>query len=273
MATHRFQVSSVHELNPDKTSSQPSEMIPLINIENDVPKPPPLPISFTSIKETSKSTPRIFNNVLQRLKTSLSTTDIVGKVDSSSLPVLQSKSITNLIALCDFGGGDSCQSTIHSNTFDTDSLRVTNKFLDELRSKRRELHDKAKNLPIDQRIALNRYQYRRDVLPAQDIFDIHFELNDNDTIQNNFFDEDVQEQIRNKIFHELDRQRMKEYHKQHRHLVMGRALLMFVTSLLAFMAITVIYVVITLFDRAKYLDKNLADNEFLSMIYDKTADV
>ena len=73
-------------------------------------------------------------------------------------------------------------------------------------------------------------------------------------IQSNLFNEDTQEKIRNDIFNELDRQRKKQFHKQHRHLVLGRALLMFITSLLAFMSITLIYVVIHLLDKVKYFD-------------------
>jgi hypothetical protein len=266
MTTRRFEVKSANELNRNKILSQPSEMLPLINTANNIPTPPPLPTSFASINETNKKSARIFNNVLHRVKTSSSTTDMTRKVDSSSLPVFHSQSTTSLTAIGDVEGG-------HSNTFDTNSHRSANKFLHELLLKRRELHVKAKNLPIDQRIALNRSQHDRDRLRAQDIFAVHFELNDTDNIQTDFFNEDVQENIRNKIFHELDRQRKKEYHKQHRQLVLGRALLMFITSLLIFMSLTLIYVVINLYNRAQYLDTKLADNEFLPMISDEPTDV
>lgn len=68
------------------------------------------------------------------------------------------------------------------------------------------------------------------------------------------FNEDTQEKIRNNIFDELDRQQMKQFHKtQHRQLVFGRALLMFITSILIFMGVTLVYVVIDLYDRATNL--------------------
>jgi hypothetical protein len=269
MTTRRFEVKSANELNRNKILSQPSEMIPLINTAMNIPPPPPLPTSFASINEINKKSARIFNNVLHRVKTSSSTTDITRKVNSSSLPVFHSHSTASLTAIGDVEGGEAG----HSNTFDTSSHRSPNKFLHELLLKRRELNVKAKNLPIDQRIALNRSQHDRDRLRAQDIFAVHFEFNDTDNIQTDFFNEDVQENIRNKIFHELDRQRTKEYHKQHRQLVLGRALLMFITSLLIFMSLTVIYVVINLYNRAQYLDIKLADNEFLPMISDEPTDV
>jgi len=135
---------------------------------------------------------------------------------------------------------------------------------------------KSRNLNIDQRIELNRFQHGRVIKRAQDIFDVHFELNDDDDDNNNnnnmqyhLFNEDTQEKIRNNIFYELDRQRMRQFHKQHRQLILGRALLMFITSLLMFMGITLIYFVIHLYDRANYLDTKLDDNEFISMIYDE----
>jgi hypothetical protein len=42
------------------------------------------------------------------------------------------------------------------------------------------------------------------------------------------------------------------------------------TSLIAFMSFTLIYVVLDLYDRAHYLDMKLPENEFIPMIYDKT---
>jgi len=272
MTTHRFEITPVNELNRDKILSQLPEMIPLINKENDIPIPPPLPISLTLINEKNKSSPRLFNNLLQRIKTSSSTADFMQKNDtSSSLQTNHSYSTANLTVNKEIDEPDSVHSTIHSNTLDANSLHLTNKFLHELRLKRRELHAKARNLSIDERIAINRFQYERDIKRAQDIFDVHFEFNDDDNnnnMQNNIFNEDTQEKIRNNIFYELDRQRMKQYHKQHRQLIVGRALLIFITSLLAFMSITLIYVVIDLYNRANYFDTQLVDNEFLPMIYD-----
>jgi len=275
MTTHRFEITPINELNRDKISSQSPEMIPLINQENDIPIPPPLPISLTLINEKTKSSPRLFNSLLHRVKTSSSTADLMRKNNTSSLQIKHSVSTTNLTVNKEIDDTDSVHSTIHSNTFDTNSLHLTNKFLHELRLKCRELHDKSRNLSIDERIALNRFQYERDIKPAQDIFDVHFELNDdnNNNMQNDIFNEDAQEKIRNNIFYELDRQRMKQFHKQHRQLIVGRALLIFITSLLAFMSITLIYVVIDLYNRANYLDPQVVDNEFLSMIYDDKNDI
>ena len=163
--------------------------------------------------------------------------------------------------------------TIQSNSYDTTVTRPTNKFLQELRSKRRELMEKSQNVSIDQRIALHRRQNQRPILRAQDIFAVHFELNDeNDDPplnQDHLFTEEAQEKIRNEIFAELNRQRKRQYHKEHRHLLLARALLMFMTSLFAFMSITLIYVVLDLYERAHYLATKLPDNEFVSIINDK----
>jgi hypothetical protein len=262
MTTRRFVVTPVSEHNRDQQLSQPSELIPLINIENDIPFPPPLPPPFTLVNEINKPSTRLFNSFLHRLKPNSSSVDIIAQ---DELPIPHLGGETDEL--------DPDYLTTHSNTFDTNSLRLTNKFLHELRLKRREFHDKAKNLSIDQRIALYRRQADRDLIRAQDIFDVHFESNDNDNIQDDFFNEDLQEKIRSNIFHELDRQRIKQYHKQHRQLVLGRALLMFITSLLAFMSITLVYVVLDLYSRAKNLDTKLSDNEFMPMINDKTTDI
>jgi len=275
MTTHRFEITPVNEFNRDKISFQPSEIVQLINRDNDIPSPPPLPTSLTLINETNQSSPRLFNKFLRRIRRSSSTIDFVRKNDTSSLSPIHSHSTTNLTVNKEPEEADSVHSTIHSNTMDTNSLPLTNKFLHELRLKRRELHDKARHLSIDQRIALNRFKYDGNITPAQDIFDVHFALNDDDAnnnMQYNIFNEDAQEKIRSNIFHELDRQRTKQFHKQHRQLIFGRALLMFITSLLIFMSITLIYVVIDLYNRANDLDIKLVDDEFLPVIYDNTTD-
>jgi hypothetical protein len=265
MTTRRFEITPVF---------QPSEIVPLINIKNDIPAPPPLPTSLTLTNEKTKSSPRLFHNLLHRVKTSSTSTDLPRKADTLSLPTFHAHSTANFNVNKETEEADSVHSTIHSNTFDTNSLHITNKFLHELRLKRRELHEKARNLSIDERIALNRVRYSRDLTRAQDIFDVHFVLNDdeNSSMQCNIFNEDAQEKIRNNIFHELDRQRRKQFHRQHRQLVLGRALLMLITSLFAFMSITLIYVVIDLYNRANYFDTKLGDKEFLSMIYDNKTD-
>lgn len=259
MTTNRFEIVPVNEYNQD-------EIFPLIDKDNSIPNPPSLPSSLTLINEKNKSSPRLFNSVFKHKKTCVSSAEFSRKHET--LPIIYSKSATNLhVNKENDEPDDSVQSTIQSNTLDTNSFGLTNKFLHELRTKRRELRAKSRNLSIDQRIALNRYQYNENILRAQDIFDVHFELDDdNDNIKYNVFTEDAQEKIRKNIFHELDRQRMKQYHKQYRQLVLGRALLMFITSLLLFMSITLVYVVIELYDRANSLDIKIPDIEFIPMI-------
>ena len=261
MSTNRFQVTRVSENLQEKPSAHPSELIPLIHIEKDVPSPPPLPPSFIFVDETTTrpSSSRLFNSLIQRLKPHGSTNEILSRNETNNS--------TNEI-----DKPDSYYSTIQSNAFDTISSTVTNKFLHELRSKRREIRAKANDVSIDQRIAMNRQQNDQQILRAQDIFAVHFELNDSENLANMVFNEDAQEKIRNNIFDELDRQRMKQFHKQHRQLVFGRALLMFITSILIFMGVTLVYVVIDLYDRATNFESKLPDNEFISMIYDQTSD-
>jgi hypothetical protein len=265
----------VKDFNRDNVSSQPSEMIPLINIESSTPSPSPLPLSlpqqFMLINETNKPPVRIVNSSIHRLKTSSSSSDLMQMNETSSLPTIHSNSSANLNVNRDTDEPDSCYSTIH--TLDTNSLRVTNKFLHELRLKRRELHEKGRHLSIDQRIALNRFKYNSGLKRAQDIFDVHFASEDDDDNSNTSYDilnENAQDQIRKKIFYELDRQRLRQFHKQHRQLVVGRALLMLITSVILFMSITLVYVVIDLYHRANNLDNANEEIEFIPMIYDTT---
>jgi hypothetical protein len=260
MTTRRFEVTRVPERQQEPVISDPSEIIPLIHVETDIPLPPPLPLSFTSINETNRAPPRLFNSFLQRFKPRSASTDVISRVGTIAGSIPQSISVTNLTVGSDSGKVDSYYSTTHSNVFDTNSLRLTNKFLHELRLKRRELYEKADNLPIDQRMR------------AQDIFAVHFAMNESETMPSDIYNEDAQEKIRKNIFNELDRQRMKQYNKQHRHLIWGRALLMLITSLLLFMSITLIYVVIDLYDRAKYAEATLPDSEFVSIINDMAND-
>ena len=245
--SNRFQITPIN----DNIASQPSEIIPLINIE--IPSPPPT--SITPINEINKTSVQRINNLLHRSKLNSSGT----KIDSSVISNSHSNSYANLTV----EDNDSCYSTVHSNSHDG----LGNKFLQELRSKRHELREKTKHLSIDQRIAIIRHKHNREKIRAQDIFDVNFELTDDDDKQSDLINEDTQEQIRHDIFHELDRQRRKQFQKQHRHLVLGRAFLMFITSFIAFMSITLIYVVIHLIDKVKYFD---TDPEFLPMIYDAT---
>ena len=270
MTSNRFRIIPVNELKQQQqTSKQLSESIPLINIEKDPPQAPPISSSLTLINEKSKSTPRLINSFIQRLKTSSSTYDFKDKTDTSSLSINQNLHVNNNKEVDD---AESYNSTLH--TMDANTLHLNDKFLQEIRVKRRELHEKGGNISIDQRIALNRFRYREKMLRAQDIFDIHFELDDETKTNNQTdkFNEDDQQRIRTRIFNELDRQRIKQFHKQRRQLVLGRALLMFFTSVLLFMSITLIYVVADLYDRANSLDSTMNDEEFISMIFDKSTE-
>jgi hypothetical protein len=288
MSAHRFEVTPVPEPNRNNSQVQPSEIIPLIHIENEIPPPPPLPasISSTNKKDTSRTSSKLFSAILQRkpldtrrratVAAALSTVNNQIK-KSSSIDILNKPDSTNrthLVTGNELEDSD-VYSTTQSNNYDTNPLRITNKFLQEIRLKRRELREKSKNISIDQRIALHRRAKQRNILRAQDIFDVHFELNDDENdlplSQSNFFTEESQEKIRNDIYKELNRQRIKQYHKHHRHLFLGRSLLMFMIALLAFMSLTLIYVVVDLYDRANYLDAKLPENEFIPMIYDKKA--
>ena len=226
MATNRFEMNS-----------KSSEIIPLLHSEGNIATEP----SVILIHETQKPSTGLFNHFLHRSKPNSSVTDLTRKVESYNLNV--NSELEEI---------DPCDSSLH----------LTNKFLHELRLKRRELLEKTKHLSIEQRIALHR---RPVINRAEDIFAIYFELNND---QNDIFNEHAQEKIRNDIFEELNRQRMKEFHKHHRQLLCGRAFLMFVLSLLVFMSITLIYVVIHLYDRAKYLEDKLLDKEFRAIVYD-----
>ncbi|CAM4917833.1 unnamed protein product [Rotaria socialis] len=267
---HRFEVTSVDELNRDKIKCQPSEKLPLINITDEIPQLPSSVPSFTTINERNQPSPSLFNRFLEDIKKTASLAILNQNLNPVSLPIAHYNSTTNGNLNSKVEEPDSNYSTIQSNVYDTNSLRLTNKFLYELRLKRRELRAKTHDLSIEQRIALNRCQRNQNRLRAQDIFDVHFELDDDRDSQ--FLNEDLQEKIRSNIFNELDRQRMKKYYKEHRQLIFGRTLLMVFTSLIVFMSTTLVYVVIDLYDRAKYLDLNFPDNKFISMIYDQMAD-
>ena len=278
-------------------SSQPPEIIPLVHIEHEIPPPPPLPSSLTLTNgtNTNRISTRLLNTFLRRksfdtrrratvaaaavafsknIKKS-SSTDILHQ--GQSIPI--SSNSTTIESNCTVGNeveDSTVYSSIQSNNYDSNPLRVPNKFLQELRLKRRELMDKAKNMSIEQRIAFNRQGSVRRILRAQDIFDVHFELDEDEndkiaSVETNLFTEEFQEQIRNDIYNELNRQRMKQYHKHHRHVFLGRSLLMLMISLLAFMSFTLIYVVIDIINRASHLEAKLPDSEFIPMTNDKSA--
>jgi hypothetical protein len=300
MAARRFEVTFVPEPIRNDSSSQPSEIIPLVHIENEIPPPPPLlPASLSSAKEKNnpnRLSSRLFSSILQRksldtrrratlaaavasfsnqIKRRSLAVGAVCENESTSTPP-RSSSQTNFPIDTENDEAD-VYSTTQSNNYNTNPLRITNTFLQELRLKRRELHEKSKNIAIDLRIDRHRQQNQRRILRAQDIFDVHFHLNDDDDnddnlllSETNMFTEESQEKIRNEIYNELNRQQKKQNLKHHRHLLLGRALLMLMTSVLAFMSITLIYVVIDLYNRADSLDAKLPENEFISMTHDKT---
>ncbi|CAF2044474.1 unnamed protein product [Rotaria magnacalcarata] len=272
MMKHRFEVTSVDELNCDKIQCQSSEKIPLINITDEIPQLPSSVPSFTTINEINQPSPSLFNRFLEDVKKTVSLAILNQNLNPVSSPIVHYNSTTNGNLNSKVEEPDSNYSTIQSNVSDTNSLRLTNRFLYELRLKRRELREKTHDLSIEQRIALHRCQRNQNRLRAQDIFDVHFELDDNhDDRDSQFLNEGLQEKIRSNIFNELDRQSMKKYYKEYRQLIFGRTLLMLFTSLIVFMSTALVYVVIDLYDRAKYLDIKFPDNKFISMIYDQMA--
>jgi hypothetical protein len=298
MAARRFEVTYVPDPIRNDSSSQPSEIIPLVHIENEIsplppPPPPLLPASLSLAKEKTnpnRLSSRLFSAILQRrsldtrrratlaaavasfsnqIKRRSLAVETVYENESTSTPPSQA----NFPIDTENDEAD-VYSTTQSNNYNTNPLRLTNTFLQELRLKRRELHEKSKNIAIEVRID----RHRRQILRAQDIFDVHFHLNDDDDdnlllSEQNMFTEESQEKIRNEIYNELNRQQKKQNRKHHRHLLLGRSLLMLMTSVLAFMSITLIYVVIDLYHRANSLDAKLPENEFISMIYDKATNL
>ncbi|CAF1126588.1 unnamed protein product [Rotaria sordida] len=296
MASRRFEITPIPEPNRNASSIERSEMIPLIHIENEISPPSPLPASLPSINEKNKNriSSRLFNTILLRksldihrratmtaaiasnnnqLKKS-SSVDAIHKIESNS--EFSSTTSQTKIAIGNGVEEYDTYSTVQSNNYDTNPLRITNKFLQELRAKRRELHEKSKNISIDQRIDLNRRRNQRPIKRAQDIFDVHFQLNDDDDLpllESNMFTEENQEKIRNDVYNELNRQRTKQYDKYKRHLLLGRSLLTFMTSLLALMSLILIYAVLDLYNRANHSDAKIPENKFVPMIYDKTTDL
>lgn len=275
MSSRRFEVTRVPEPTRSNPPIQQSEIIPLVHIENEIPPPPPLPISISSTNNEKSS--KFLNIFLQRkIFDTRRRATIAAAVASAGQQFKRSSSVdiitTNEFKVTSIDENEvedsDVYSTTQSNNYDTTSSRTANKFLQELRLKRREIREKAKNFSIDQRIASN----RRKIIRAQDIFAVHFELNEDETDipldDPNLFTEESQEKIRNDIFTELNRQRKKQHHKHYRHLLLGRALLMIMTSLFLFMSLTLIYVVTDLYNRATNLDAKLPENEFISMAHD-----
>ena len=261
MATHRFNVTRVSETDGTPIQSLADDGVPRTNV-NMAPSSVSQSPAFVSINEVNKPSTEYSNLHGQRSKPYSSSKFVP--------PILHSTSLTNLTH-----GGDrfaSSNSTTHSNKFDTSTMATTNHFLHELRSKCRELHEKSKHLPIDQRIALNRPPCKPTIRRAQDIFDVIFAADDFESPPYEIFDEDTQDRIRASIFHELDRQRKRQYQKQHRQRIVGRALLMLMISLLTFMSITLIYAIIDLYHRVDYFERKLSEKEFAPMIDDEIVD-
>jgi hypothetical protein len=288
MSTHRFEVTRVSEPNLNNPPDQPSEITPFVSIEHEIPPPPP-PLPASMISTNAKNSNRIRSKTLSSmlLRKSLdprrrastaaamaSTGNQLRKISSADVICKQDPVVilSNPVKENEIDESD-VYSTTQSNNNDTNHSRIPNKFLQELRSKRRELLGKAKNISIDQRIDFYRRENQRSLMRAQDIFDVHFEsVDEEDNIpfkDMNIFTEESQEKIRKDIYNVLDNQRKKQYHKRHRHLLLGRSLLIFMTLLLTLMSFTLICVMIDVYDRAKHLDVKLPENEFIPMIFDK----
>lgn len=270
MSTRRVNVEIASELNRNHSlpsiATENTERIPLVQIEHEIPSPPPLPASISDINKKQMTSNRSFDmrrraTIAAAAKASIRKTSSIGIINQTD---------STIVSCHD----DSDIDSIHQSN----SSRTTNKFLQELRLKRRELKAKAKNFTIDQRIAFNRREQQRTRPRAQDIFDVHFECADgDDDIEENLlktnvhlFTEESQEKIRDDIFQELDRQRKKQFHKYHRHLLFGRTLLVLTTLFLIFMSLVLVFVVIDLYDRAQSLNSKLPDNEFVSIDLDKS---
>ena len=248
---HRFQVTRVPEI-----ALQPAT--PIIHVENEIPLPPPLPTNIIRSILKSKS----FDTRRRATISAALATEKHQLRKSTSIDVLQN------FEPIDENDESDVYSSIQSNGSDVGRSKNTNKFLHELRLKRRELREKAKNFTIDQRISFLRRENQRQILRAQDIFAVHFESHDDNEPSlslkpTKLFTEEVQEQIRTDIYKELDRQRSKQFDKHYRHLILGRTLLVFMTLLITFMSLTLICVVVDIYDRAKTLDFTLPDNEYL----------
>ncbi|UJR20856.1 hypothetical protein I4U23_023966 [Adineta vaga] len=294
MSKRRFEVTRVPESS--NTNVSPPELIPLIHIENEIPQPPPLPASIltTNDKPTNnRFNSSLFNSILKRrvLDTRRRATIAAAIASlgnqikrSTSAEAIHHSDITSSIAIPSSQTASSLSketeetdmySTIQSNAYDSNPSSITNKFLQELRSKRRELREKSKNISIDLRIDFNRRLHQRPILRAQDIFDVHFQSHDDENddyflSEQNFFTEESQEKIRNDIYRELNRQQVKQYRKHNRYLIVGRSLLVIMIAILAIMSFTLIYVVTDTFERAKYPDATFPEQDFIPMIFDKT---
>lgn len=202
---------------------------------------------------------------------------IAAAIASQSTPAKRSASadlVSTSNAAGDTGDADA-YTTVQSNNYDSFPSAIGNKFLQELRSKRRELREKSKNVSIDLRIDFNRRMHHRPIRRAQDIFDVHFQSQDDEEqlflSRTNIFTEAAQEQMRDDIYKELNRQQAKRYRKRNRHLIVGRSLLMLMTSLFVMMSLILVYAVNDLYKRATYSDAMLPEQDFIPMSFDQPA--
>lgn len=289
MAANRFKVTSVPEPTRKNPTTERPEKIPLIHVESEILSPTSVStyISPSNGKTKNRSSSRIYNKILQRRSSDIrrratiaaatdpdnnefkksSSADAISQADSKSRVSLTT-SLTDAPIGSKVEESDT-YSTVHSNYYDTNQKSITNKFLQEIRLKRREIREKAKNISIDQRIAFNRRENQRKILHVRDIFDVHFEPNDEDynapIVEPTIFTEEYQEKVRNDIYNELNRQRKKQHDRQYRQLILGRALLMVMIALLTYMSILLIFYMSNTLSRLTSLITNITDNQFVPM--------
>ncbi|CAF1129773.1 unnamed protein product [Didymodactylos carnosus] len=322
----RFEILPVSEITEQSSITMPIDTsVDIVNENPILSPPPPAPLLPPSIPSSSSlRTRRTLNLSTYLKKKSLYNSRKFSTVASFDLPdlktyypvdepllhkpllclnslsVVDSKETNNVVDTKQSLPSDDTDllsmsateydpyATTHSSQTQDDTCKITNKFLNELRRKGRELRERRNNMPIDQRIL----QHKSHQLRAQDIFDVHFGIDDYGTKEvtwgwnidpsdeynqqiktphiydynlNNIvkvpllYDEKVQQQIKADIYDELNRQRNKTLYKQHRHIFVGRVLFILVSSFFGFMAFTLIYVVSSLYNRADYA--KLPDNE------------
>ncbi|CAF4479825.1 unnamed protein product, partial [Didymodactylos carnosus] len=208
-----FEITPVNEI-----TAQPSTTVTInttVDIVNEIPSHPPPPLA-PPLPPSSLRTKRLsanfgtflkkktfYNrrrcsaandtNVLDsKLSMPLSESSLLKKSlqRSNSLSILDSKETNDIIdgkkstADDDFGVNYPSTSgleydpysTTHSSQTQGGNSKTTNKFLNELRRKGRELREKRKDMSIEQRIL----QHKTHHLRAQDIFDVHFGVDDYD---------------------------------------------------------------------------------------------
>ena len=299
MTTRRFQVTRVSETDANISSVELSEISPLFYIEDETAQPPSIP-TLSTINEPcqGRMSSRFFNRILRRKSWDINRRNASSVVSSSIGNRIQKSSSNDAIhefesalplpiILDEINVEDTSEtietifySTGPSTNYDTTTMDTVSSFLQELRSKRRELREKGNNIPIDERIAHYRRRNEQKMIHAQDIFDVHFSLNNDDDNDNDLllpesklFTEEFQEKMRTDIYDELNRQQRRKSDKRYRHLLLGRLLLMSMTALLVFMGLILMYAVFDLIGRANNLDAKLPENKFISMLTDTTTNL